>query len=413
MSFGYKHGLPIDVDLVFDCRFLPNPHWVDDLRPLSGTDPRVRDYVLGQPETGPFLDELERLFALLLPAYVREGKSYLSIGIGCTGGRHRSVVIATELARLLERARCVAARPPPRRRTWLTGPRVVALGGGHGLATALRAVRQYAGSITAVVSVADDGGSSGRLRRDLGVPPPGDIRRCLVALADDDSVWSAAFEHRFREGELEGHALGNLVLVGLTETLGQLPRRARRGGPSAARRGPGPAGHGRAGRPEGGRWPTAQVEGQVAVANSLGIRRVELVPADVVATPGRGGRDRGGRPGRLRARVALHQRPAGAERRRPPRPRWPSTAAQVVQVANLRPQIPETAGLDAADHLAAVLAHGARVDRFLYDRRRRRSRSTPAASGRSGWNPSPAAVARADGLAHDPGQLAKALRALL
>jgi UPF0042 nucleotide-binding protein len=102
VSFGYKHGLPIDVDLVFDCRFLPNPHWVDELRPLTGTDPRVRDYVLEQPETAPFLDALERLFALLIPAYVREGKSYLSIGVGCTGGRHRSVVIATELARLLE-----------------------------------------------------------------------------------------------------------------------------------------------------------------------------------------------------------------------------------------------------------------------------------------------------------------------
>ena len=102
VSFGYKHGLPIDVDLVFDCRFLPNPHWVEELRPLTGTDARVRDYVLAQPETAPFLAELERLFALLLPAYVREGKSYLSIGIGCTGGRHRSVVIASELARLLE-----------------------------------------------------------------------------------------------------------------------------------------------------------------------------------------------------------------------------------------------------------------------------------------------------------------------
>jgi UPF0042 nucleotide-binding protein len=102
VSFGYKHGLPIDVDLVFDCRFLPNPHWVDELRHLPGTDPQVRDYVLTQAETQPFLDELERLFALLLPAYLREGKSYLSIGIGCTGGRHRSVVIATELARILE-----------------------------------------------------------------------------------------------------------------------------------------------------------------------------------------------------------------------------------------------------------------------------------------------------------------------
>jgi UPF0042 nucleotide-binding protein len=101
ISFGYKHGIPLDVDLVFDCRFLPNPHWVESLRPKPGTDPEVRDYVLGQPDAGPFLDELRRLFALVLPAYRREGKSYLSIAVGCTGGRHRSVVIADELARIL------------------------------------------------------------------------------------------------------------------------------------------------------------------------------------------------------------------------------------------------------------------------------------------------------------------------
>jgi UPF0042 nucleotide-binding protein len=103
VSFGYKHGLPLDVDLVFDCRFLPNPHWVEDLRPLTGTDRRVRGYVMGQPETNDFLAELERLFALLLPAFVREGKAYLSIGVGCTGGHHRSVVIAEELAKVFAR----------------------------------------------------------------------------------------------------------------------------------------------------------------------------------------------------------------------------------------------------------------------------------------------------------------------
>jgi UPF0042 nucleotide-binding protein len=103
VSFGYKHGLPLDVDLVFDCRFLPNPHWVESLRPLPGTDPKVRRYVMKQDETRAFLEELEKMFELLLPAYVREGKSYLSIGVGCTGGRHRSVVIAAEIARLLER----------------------------------------------------------------------------------------------------------------------------------------------------------------------------------------------------------------------------------------------------------------------------------------------------------------------
>jgi RNase adapter protein RapZ len=84
---------------VIDCRFLPNPHWVDELRPLTGLDEPVRDYVLGQPETKEFLDKLEELFGLLLPLYVREGKSYLSIGVGCTGGHHRSVVLAEELAR--------------------------------------------------------------------------------------------------------------------------------------------------------------------------------------------------------------------------------------------------------------------------------------------------------------------------
>src|SRR2546423_10389754 len=101
------------------------------------------------------------------------------------------------------------------------GPRVVALGGGHGLSVALRAIREYAGEIAAVVSVADDGGSSGRLRRDLDVPAPGDLRRCLVALATDES-WSKAFEHRYSWGELAGHAMGNLVLVGLAQTLGDL-----------------------------------------------------------------------------------------------------------------------------------------------------------------------------------------------
>ena len=101
VSFGYKHGLPLDVDLVFDCRFLPNPHWVDNLRPLTGLDEPVREYVASQPETGEFLKRLDSLLELLLPAFVKEGKSYLSIGVGCTGGTHRSVYIAEELGALL------------------------------------------------------------------------------------------------------------------------------------------------------------------------------------------------------------------------------------------------------------------------------------------------------------------------
>ncbi len=103
VSFGYKHGMPIDVDLVLDCRFLPNPHWVEELRPLTGLDAPVSDYVLGQPLTGAFLERLERMLGLLLPAYVQEGKSYLTIAFGCTGGQHRSVAIAEETAKILQR----------------------------------------------------------------------------------------------------------------------------------------------------------------------------------------------------------------------------------------------------------------------------------------------------------------------
>jgi UPF0042 nucleotide-binding protein len=102
-SFGFKHGLPLDVDMVFDCRFLPNPFWVEELRERTGLDEPVRDYVLGQDAAGPFLDRVEDLLVSLLPAYVAEGKSYLTVAFGCTGGRHRSVAVAAEMARRLRR----------------------------------------------------------------------------------------------------------------------------------------------------------------------------------------------------------------------------------------------------------------------------------------------------------------------
>jgi uncharacterized cofD-like protein len=302
----------------------------------------------------------------------------------------------------------VADRLDPR------GPAVVALGGGHGLATALRAIRRYAGSITAVVSVADDGGSSGRLRRDLGGPPPGDIRRCLVALAGDDgddgAVWSAAFEHRFRDGELEGHALGNLVLVGLTETTGSFPDALDQAG--------------RLLRTVGRVLPATvepvvlkaeltgeTVEGQVAVANSRGIRRVELVPADVAATPAALDAIRTAdqvvyAPGSLYTSVlpvlcVTELRDAVV-----------ASPARVVQVANLRPQVPETSGMDVADHLAAVLEHGARVDTLLHDT----GGGLPVDADRLAAlsvEVVAAPVARPDGLAHDHARLAEALCALL
>jgi UPF0042 nucleotide-binding protein len=102
VSFGYKHGVPLDVDLVLDCRFLPNPHWVAELRPYTGLDEPVREYVMSQPETKEFLAKLDELLDLVLPGFVKEGKAYLTIALGCTGGRHRSVVLAEEIARSLE-----------------------------------------------------------------------------------------------------------------------------------------------------------------------------------------------------------------------------------------------------------------------------------------------------------------------
>jgi len=101
VSFGFKHGLPLDADLVFDCRFLPNPHWVPELRALTGLDGAVREYVLSSPDSKALLARLSDLFELVLPAYAREGKSYLSIAIGCTGGQHRSVVIAEEIGAMM------------------------------------------------------------------------------------------------------------------------------------------------------------------------------------------------------------------------------------------------------------------------------------------------------------------------
>jgi RNase adapter protein RapZ len=101
VSFGFKHGLPNDVDLVFDLRFLPNPHWVEELRPFTGLDAPVRDYVLENPDAQVFLDHVKQLCAFLLPRYEKEGKSYLSIALGCTGGQHRSVALTEETAKYL------------------------------------------------------------------------------------------------------------------------------------------------------------------------------------------------------------------------------------------------------------------------------------------------------------------------
>src|SRR5262249_51032624 len=101
VSFGYRYGVPPDADLVFDVRFLPNPHFVPALRKYSGKDARVKRFIRAFPQTGEFLRRIESLLGYLIPHYIREGKSYLTIAIGCTGGKHRSVMLAEELRKAL------------------------------------------------------------------------------------------------------------------------------------------------------------------------------------------------------------------------------------------------------------------------------------------------------------------------
>jgi uncharacterized cofD-like protein len=283
---------------------------------------------------------------------------------------------------------------------------VVAVGGGHGTAVTLRALRRYAGEITAIVSVADDGGSSGRLRQQLDVVALGDLRKCLVALADPDSVLAQAFEHRFGEtGELSGHALGNLVLAGLVDATGDLVA-----GIDAAALLLGSAGRVLPATTEKvtlkAEADRGEVEGQVAVSAAGRIRRVSLVPGGSSpppeATAALAAADQvviG--PGSLYTSVlAAVAVPGIAEA-------LSATGAQRVYVCNLFPQIPETEGYDVAAHVAALREHGVEVDVVLWD---------SAGGIVAGPVDRPLAdrpLAGPNGLVHDPVRLASALSDLL
>jgi len=288
--------------------------------------------------------------------------------------------------------------------------RVVALGGGHGLAATLAAVRRYADDVCAIVSVADDGGSSGRLRAAFGIPAPGDLRKCLVALADPTSMWTSAFEHRFDAGELEGHAFGNLVLTGLAASTGDFE-----------------AALAEAGRLLGavGRVIPATTEpvvlkaeirsllgdagdsvtGQVAVASAEGIAGVSVVPADArppaAALLALAEADQvvlG--PGSLFTSVLAVVAVVGI------RDALASAPGRKVYVCNLRPQLPETAGYDVAAHVDALRAHGLDVDVVLCH-----PGSLPG--GLLDVECVERPVARQDGLGHDPALLAAALAELV
>jgi uncharacterized cofD-like protein len=285
------------------------------------------------------------------------------------------------------------------------GPSVVAVGGGHGLATTLRAARLYAGRVCAVVSVADDGGSTGRLRAASPRPAPGDLRKCLVALAGSDAPIVAAMEHRFGSGELEGHAFGNLLIAALEESEGDLLAALDEAGrlldcvgrvlPSTTE----PI-ELRARVDSGG-----VVRGQVAVGERTDLRTVAIEPADAPACElavraildadqvvlG---------PGSLYTSVLAATAVRGvAEAVR-------ATGAQVVYVCNLRPQVSETAGYRVVDHVEALARHGLEPDVVLYD-----PSTIDGAEGVAGARP--VHVARPNGLAHDPVLLGEALAAAL
>jgi uncharacterized cofD-like protein len=284
------------------------------------------------------------------------------------------------------------------------GPRVVALGGGHGLSASLRAARRYAGHVTAIVSVADDGGSSGRLRAALGMPAPGDLRRCLVALGDPDSHWARAFEHRFAEGDLEGHTVGNLVIAGLTAALGDFRLAVEEAGRLVGT--------------VGEVLPATcdpvvlkaevesgeHIEGQMHVSSlDVRITRLSIVPPD--ARPPEDALTAIARadqviigPGSLYSSVlAVLGVPAI-------RDAVAATRAQRVYVVNLAPEPHETEHYDAAAHVQALRAHGVEPDVILHD-----PAHMPAGSLDEALTVIPAALAREDGLAHDPGLLAAAL----
>jgi uncharacterized cofD-like protein len=232
--------------------------------------------------------------------------------------------------------------------------RVTGIGGGHGLAVTLEAARRYADEVEAVVNVADDGGSSGRLTRELGIPPPGDIRNCLVALAEDSDL-ARLFQHRFGAGALEGHALGNLVIAALTDMCGDFCLAVDRAGRLIDARGVvHPATTDIVSLTASVAGKT--VRGQVAVQDATSIQAVYLTPSDP------GANDRAVEailsadqvvvgPGSLFTSVIATLLVPGITKA------LRATRARRVFVCNNRTQRGETLGLDATAHVEALLAH--------------------------------------------------------
>lgn len=285
-----------------------------------------------------------------------------------------------------------------------TGPAVVALGGGHGLAASLRAARTYAGAVTGVVSVGDDGGSSGRLRAELGVPAPGDVRRCLSALAGNDSLLARSLEHRFDGGPLHGHAVGNLLLAGLTVASGDFSAAVQEVARLLDARGrlfPATT------RPVTliADSDAGTLVGQVTIEEATGIRDLRFHPShppapaeaveailaadQVVLGPG------SLFTSVLASAVVPDIRDALAR-----------TGAQRVYVANVATEKGLARGFGLAEHLDAIAKHGVDVDVVLVPA------GTPGTTDVA-LPVSVADVAGDDGWGHDPDRLGMALAALL
>lgn len=285
----------------------------------------------------------------------------------------------------------------------ITSPKVVAIGGGHGLAATLRAAASYAGELTGVVSVADDGGSSGRIRDAMGLPAMGDIRRCLSALADPAILLSSVFEHRF-DGVVDGDALGNLLIAALAHRTGDFSAAVAYVGELLGASGEiVPATDERVDLHA--TTAAGEVAGQVAVQRSKGIERVWLEPPRPAA-PKRAFAAIAGADQVIIGPGSLFTSVLAALAVPDVRDAVAVTGAQRIYVSNLRPQDPETAGYDVAAHVGALARHGVAVDVVLCH---------PGALP-VGAVEVPVEHARlvvGDGDAHDPTLLGEALLALL
>ncbi len=287
-----------------------------------------------------------------------------------------------------------------------TGPDVVAIGGGHGLSQTLRAATRYARRVTAIVSVADDGGSSGRLRAELGIPAPGDIRRCLGALLSEPvSPLGNALEHRFESGALAGHAFGNLLIAALAASTGGFAEGVEEAGRLLGARGSVlPATVAPVDLKASGAF--GEVDGQVQIMATPGVRQLSLVPSDPAAPAAAVSALRGADqivigPGSLYTSVlAACCVPAL-------RDAIAASTAQRVYVANLREQHAETAGYDVATHLAALGRHGIAFDLVLAD-----PSALPLGTLPAGTRLVLAGLGTEHLAAHDPALLAGELEAL-